>query len=207
MNAATMSERAALAPAPPVLLAAEAVGVSYGRVRALESLSFGIHGGGTVLVLGLNGAGKSTLMRALAGVVPLRSGMVTLAGRDISTMPAHRRVRHGISLVPEGRGVLPGLSVRENLELGWHAAPRSRRGGLDEAVGRMLALFPTLGGRLRQDCQTLSGGQMQMLAIAGRCCPGPPSCCSTNRRLALRLSSRQTSMRRSPALAAKGWRR
>jgi branched-chain amino acid transport system ATP-binding protein len=166
MNAATMSERAASAPAPPAVLAAEAVSVSYGRVRALESVSFGIRRGGTVLVLGLNGAGKSTLMRALAGTVPLRSGRVALAGRDISRVPAHRRVRHGISLVPEGRGVLPGLSVRENLELGWHAAPRSRRGGLDDATGEMLALFPALGGRLRQDCRTLSGGQMQMLAIA-----------------------------------------
>ena len=166
MNAGTMSERAASAPAPPVVLAAEAVGVSYGRVRALESVSFGIRSGGTALVLGLNGAGKSTLMRALAGAVPLRSGRVTLAGRDISMVPAHRRVRHGISLVPEGRGVLPGLSVRDNLELGWHAAPRSRRGGLDDAIGRMLDLFPSLSGRFRQDCRTLSGGQMQMLAIA-----------------------------------------
>lgn len=161
-----MSERAAPVPAPPVVLEAETLGVSYGRVRALESVSFGIRSGGTVLVLGLNGAGKSTLMRALAGTVPLRSGRVTLAGRDISTMPAHRRVGRGISLVPEGRGVLPGLSVRDNLELGWHAAPRSRRGGLDDAIGRMLDLFPPLSGRLRQDCRTLSGGQMQMLAIA-----------------------------------------
>lgn len=166
MNAATMSERAAPAPAPSLVLAAEAVSVGYGRVRALESVSFEIRSGGTILVLGLNGAGKSTLMRALAGVAPLRSGRVTLAGRDISTVPAHRRVRRGISLVPEGRGVLPGLAVRENLELGWHAAPRSRRGRLDDAISRALALFPALGGRLRQDCRTLSGGQMQMLAIA-----------------------------------------
>jgi branched-chain amino acid transport system ATP-binding protein len=166
MNATTMSERAAAALAPPVVLAAEGVGVSYGRVRALKSVSFEIRSGGTILVLGLNGAGKSTLMRALAGVVPLRSGRVTMAGRDISRVPAHRRVRAGISLVPEGRGVLPGLSVRENLELGWHAAPRSRRGRLDDAIGRALGLFPALSGRLRQDCRTLSGGQMQMLAIA-----------------------------------------
>jgi ABC-type branched-subunit amino acid transport system ATPase component len=166
MNLATMSERPAPAPAPHPVLAAEAVSVSYGRVRALDSVSFGIRSGGTVLVLGLNGAGKSTLMRALAGIVPLRSGRVSLTGQDISRVPAHRRVRRGISLVPEGRGVLPGLSVRDNLELGWHAAPRSRRGGRDDAIGRMLALFPALGGRLRQDCRTLSGGQMQMLAIA-----------------------------------------
>jgi branched-chain amino acid transport system ATP-binding protein len=166
MNQAAMSEHPAPATAPSLVLAAEAVGVSYGRVRALESVSFGIRAGGTVLVLGLNGAGKSTLMRALAGVVPLQSGRVTLNGRDISRVPAHRRVRHGISLVPEGRGVLPGLSVRENLELGWNAAPRSRRGGLQEAVDRAIAIFPALADRFRQDCRTLSGGQMQMLAIA-----------------------------------------
>lgn len=148
------------------VLAADALGVSYGRVRALESVSFGVCRGGTVLVLGLNGAGKSTLMRALAGVVTPRSGRVSLAGRDISRVPAHRRVGYGISLVPEGRGVLRGLSVRDNLELGWHAAPRSRRGGLADAIDRAVALFPGLGDKFRQDCRTLSGGQMQMLAIA-----------------------------------------
>jgi len=154
------------ADSPSAVLTAEGVGVWYGRVRALESVSFIVRAGGTVLVLGLNGAGKSTLMRALAGVVQLRSGRVSLAGRDISRVPSHRRARQGISLVPEGRGVLPGLSVRDNLELGWHAAPRSRRGALRDALDRAVTLFPALDGRFEQDCRTLSGGQMQMLAIA-----------------------------------------
>jgi branched-chain amino acid transport system ATP-binding protein len=166
MSSVQAGERgSASAAVPETVLAAEAVGVSYGRVRALESVAFSVRRGGTVLILGLNGAGKTTLMRALAGVVPLRAGRVILHGRDISAEPAHRRVRHGISLVPEGRGVLPGLSVRDNLDLGWRSAPRDRRGPPGEAIDYVMGLFPALNGRLRQDCRTLSGGEMQMLAI------------------------------------------
>lgn len=153
-------------PASDPVLGAKALVVSYGRVRALRSVSLSVRPGGLVLVLGLNGAGKTTLMRALAGLVPLRAGRVTLGGRDISRVPAHRRARRGISLVPEGRGVLPGLTVRDNLDLGWHAAPRSRRGSLATTIAGMVDLFPSLGQKFGQDCRTLSGGEMQMLAIA-----------------------------------------
>jgi branched-chain amino acid transport system ATP-binding protein len=156
------------------VLRAEALAVSYGRVRALRSVSLSVPPGGLVLVLGLNGAGKSTLMRALAGLAPLRTGRVTLGGRNISRMPAHRRVRLGISLVPEGRGVLPGLTVRDNLDLGWHAAPRSRRGSLADTIAGVVDLFPVLGQKFGQDCRTLSGGEMQMLAI-GRALASKPS--------------------------------
>jgi branched-chain amino acid transport system ATP-binding protein len=164
---------AASAPIPDPVLGAEGLAVSYGRVRALRSVSLTVRRGGLVLVLGLNGAGKTTLMRALAGLAPLRAGRVTLGGRDISRLPAHRRARQGISLVPEGRGVLPGLTVRDNLDLGWHAAPRSRRGALADAVGRVTDLFPVLGQKFSQDCRTLSGGEMQMLAIARALAPRP----------------------------------
>jgi branched-chain amino acid transport system ATP-binding protein len=156
------------------VLEAEAVGVSYGRIRALRSVSLAVPSGGTVLVLGLNGAGKTTLMRALAGIAPLRSGRVTLRGKDISRTMAHRRVRAGISLVPEGRGVLPGLSVRDNLDLGWHAGPHSRRGTLADATAYVVDLFPVLGNKFSQDCRTLSGGEMQMLAI-GRALASRPT--------------------------------
>ena len=156
------------------VLEADAVSVSYGRTRALRSVSLRVASGGMALVLGLNGAGKTTLMRALAGTVPLRSGRVALHGRDITAVPAHRRVRAGISLVPEGRGVLPGLSVRDNLDLGWHAAPRGRRGKLADAIAYVTELFPQLAPKFAQDCRTLSGGEMQMLAI-GRALASRPS--------------------------------
>jgi branched-chain amino acid transport system ATP-binding protein len=148
------------------LLTVDGLTVSYGAVNALESLSFTLERGGLVLVLGPNGAGKSSLVRALAGAVSIRAGRVVLEGADVTRVPAFKRVRHGISLVPEGRGTLPGLSVRDNLDLGWHAAPPDRRRPVEEGIREMTQLFPILGERLDQDCRTLSGGEMQMLAIA-----------------------------------------
>ena len=148
------------------LLRAERVAVRYGRVDALHPLSFAAAPGSLTLVLGPNGAGKTTLVKALAGAAVLRSGRVFLGDEDISWVPAHRRVARGIALVPEGRGRLPGLSVFDNLVLGWHAAGRGRRGERADALDEVLALFPVLKERLDQDCSTLSGGEMQMLAIA-----------------------------------------
>jgi branched-chain amino acid transport system ATP-binding protein len=148
------------------LLRVERVCVHYGKIVALAPTSFSVAGGSLVLVLGPNGAGKSTLLRALAGSAALHSGRILLAGKDISGVAAHRRVKHGIALVPEGRGRLPGLTVRENLDLGWHAAAPDRRGDHGAGFEEILTLFPPLRERLKQDCSTLSGGEMQMLAIA-----------------------------------------
>jgi len=148
------------------LLEVHRLQVAYGRILALKDLSLVVDPGDLVLVLGPNGAGKSSLLAGLAGLVLPRGGRVLLGGRDVTRMPASRRVRQGISLVPEGRGVFPGLSVRDNLVLGWQAAPRGVRPALDEALSQAFALFPRLGERQAQDCATLSGGEMQMLAIA-----------------------------------------
>ncbi len=148
------------------LLRADRISVRYGRVDALYPISLAAAPASLTLVLGPNGAGKTTLVKALAGAAPTRSGAVWLGDRDISALPAHRRVRAGIALVPEGRGRLPGLSVFDNLVLGWHAAARDRRGPRADDIGAALALFPALEDRLHQDCSTLSGGEMQMLAIA-----------------------------------------
>jgi branched-chain amino acid transport system ATP-binding protein len=148
------------------LLRAERIAVRYGRVDALHPISLAAAPASLTLVLGPNGAGKTTLVKALAGAAVLRSGAVWLGERDISALPAHRRVRAGIALVPEGRGRLPGLSVLDNLVLGHHAAPRDRRGAREAELEAAFALFPALQGRLHQDCSTLSGGEMQMLAIA-----------------------------------------
>jgi len=147
-------------------LRVERIAVRYGRIDALHPISFDAAPGSLTLVLGPNGAGKTTLVKALAGAVPLRAGRVLLGGGDISWVPAHRRVRRGIALVPEGRGRLPGLSVRDNLVLGWHAAARDRRASRGDDLAAALDLFPALKQRLDQDCSTLSGGEMQMLAIA-----------------------------------------
>lgn len=145
-------------------LNAEGVSVRYGGVEALRPLSLSIERGGLLLVLGPNGAGKTSLLRALAGSVPLRSGRIVLAGRDVTRLPAHRRSRAGMALVPEGRGRLPGLTVAENLELGRRAAG-DRATDRDGDFAEIFDLFPPLRERLRQDCSTLSGGEMQMLAI------------------------------------------
>jgi len=148
------------------LLRVEDVSVRYGGVLALEPMSFSVGEGGLVLILGPNGAGKTSLLRALAGAVPLRSGRVVLAGGDISRVPAFLRVKRGIALVPEGRGRLPTLTVRENLIIGWQSAPPQRQTAFSTDLDWIFELFPILRERMEQDCSTLSGGEMQMLAIA-----------------------------------------
>jgi branched-chain amino acid transport system ATP-binding protein len=151
--------------AEPVL-SVEDLAVSYGPVAALAPMSFNLPPAGLALVLGPNGAGKSSLVRALAGAVRPRQGRIQLAGEDVTRVPAYQRVKRGIALVPEGRGTLPGLSVLDNLDLGWHSAPAKRRTAKDTSFAEITGLFPVLGERLHQDCKTLSGGEMQMLAIA-----------------------------------------
>jgi branched-chain amino acid transport system ATP-binding protein len=152
----------------PAALEVESLAVRYGRVNALSDLSFSAAPGELVLVLGTNGAGKSSAVNAIAGLVSPSAGRVRIGGRDVSRQPAYRRVKSGVSLVPEGRGPLPGISVQDNLELGYRARARDkqRAESLADASERVIALFPILGQRLKQDCGTLSGGEMQMLAIA-----------------------------------------
>jgi len=152
--------------AEKIILRVEGVSVQYGNVRALEPISFSVAEHGLTLILGPNGAGKTSLMRTLAGAVAARAGRVILDDRDITALPAHRRVRRGIALVPEGRGRLASLSVRDNLILGWYSASAERRGEMDVEFSRIFDLFPVLRERLDQDCSTLSGGEMQMLAVA-----------------------------------------
>lgn len=146
------------------VLEAVDVSVRYGGVEALQPVSLSVERGGLLLVLGPNGAGKTSLLRALAGAVPTRSGRIVLAGRDVTGLPAHRRSRAGMALVPEGRGRLPGLTVAENLDLGRRAAG-DRAMDRDDDLAEIFDLFPPLRERAHQDCATLSGGEMQMLAI------------------------------------------
>ena len=151
----------------PAALEVESLAVRYGRVNALADLSFKAAPGELVLVLGTNGAGKSSAVNAIAGLVAPVAGRIRVGGADVTRQPAYVRVKSGVSLVPEGRGPLPGLTVRENLELGYRARARDQQRAetYGEAVEQVFALFPILGERLDQDCGTLSGGEMQMLAI------------------------------------------
>jgi branched-chain amino acid transport system ATP-binding protein len=143
-----------------MLLDVEHLDAGYGDFQALFGVSVAVAEGETVAVIGANGAGKSTLLRAVAGLLRPRAGRIRFDGADLDGVPPHRRVRLGVSLVPEGRRVFPSLTVRENLEVG---GDRHRRGHWD--VGRVLELFPFLG-RLRDRLGgTLSGGEQQALAI------------------------------------------
>ena len=144
------------------LLALRGVTVDYGGIRAIAAIDLEVAPGEIVALVGANGAGKTTTLRAIAGLAPLAAGSIAYAGAPL-VAPAETRVGLGISLVPEGRAIFPALTVRENLELGayHHRDEATMRETLDDVV----ALFPRLGERMRQEGGTLSGGEQQMLAI------------------------------------------
>lgn len=154
----------------PILQARE-LEVRYGKVPALGPVNLTVFAGDFILVVGPNGAGKTTLMRSLAGGIGAAAGHVLLNDREVTDVPAWKRALAGIVLVPEGRGVLRGLSVKENLEIGGSLARRGGRVGW--SVDEVVDLFPVLGSRMDQDCAALSGGEMQMLAL-GRAIMGSP---------------------------------
>jgi branched-chain amino acid transport system ATP-binding protein len=153
------------------LLDTSALHVAYGGVIALRDMSLSVKQGERVCLIGANGAGKSTVLKALAGIQPVVSGSIHYDGDTITRMPAHARVRKGIALVPEGRGVFVRLSVYENLQLGAYA--RADAAAVDRDLEYVLDLFPRLAERRHQLAGTLSGGEQQMLAI-GRALMGRP---------------------------------
>lgn len=141
----------------------------YGRIGVLDGVSLAVAAGECVGILGHNGMGKSTLLKAIAGLVPVWSGTIRLAGRDIGRDPAHLRARAGIGSVPQGRQIFPGLTVRENL----HFAAIAK--GLDKhrAEAEALAEFPELTRLLDRLGGGLSGGEQQLLALARALCGSP----------------------------------
>ncbi|MEM9762177.1 MAG: ABC transporter ATP-binding protein [Pseudomonadota bacterium] len=157
------------APCEPILLV-EDLSVSYGVIRAVRRVSLSLDAGEILTIVGPNGAGKSSLLLALVGLVPHR-GSCRLKGRQIAGAPTEAIVRAGLTLCPEGRRVFAGLSVAENLRLGFVAAGERRVPG--ERLEELLALFPRLKERYRQNAGTLSGGEQQMLAMA-RAMAGAP---------------------------------
>jgi branched-chain amino acid transport system ATP-binding protein len=137
--------------------------VAYGPIEAVREVSFQIEKGSIVTMIGPNGAGKTTILNSISGVIPIRSGRIRFQGRDITRTSAHERVSLGVIQVPEGRQVLAGMTVRENLELGGYR--RSRREVIRD-VTRMEERFPILGKRRNTAAGALSGGEQQMLSIA-----------------------------------------
>jgi branched-chain amino acid transport system ATP-binding protein len=149
----------------PVLLEVRDIVVHYGRIRALHGVSLKVHEGELVTMLGSNGAGKTTMMRAISGLRPLTSGSVWFDGRDITKVKAHRRVADGLVQAPEGRGIFPGMTVTENLEMGCYGRKFATRSEHKERLDWVLETFPRLAERRHQVGGTLSGGEQQMLAI------------------------------------------
>jgi branched-chain amino acid transport system ATP-binding protein len=146
------------------MLEVAGISVSYGQHRALNRAALSVDGSEIVVILGANGSGKTTLLKAIAGLLPCAPGKrVSLNGRDLSRLPAHKIVEAGLALVPEGRGVFGELTVAENLLLG--ANPKRARAVEAAQRDRVMTLFPRLGERLKQSVRTMSGGEQQMVAI------------------------------------------
>jgi len=146
-----------------MLLELEGVHLSYGRIEALHGIDLTVGEGEIVALIGANGAGKTSTMRAISGLRSVSPGRITFAGEDITKLRADQRVRRGLCLAPEGRGIFPGMTVLENLDMG--AYTRTDRAATAEDLDRVYNLFPRLAERRRQAAGTLSGGEQQMLAI------------------------------------------
>jgi len=146
-----------------MLLEIDNITLLYGRIQALHGISLQVDEGEIVALIGANGAGKSTTMRAVSGLRPTASGTIRFAGRDITKLRADLRVVRGISQSPEGRGIFPGMTVKENLEMG--AYTRRDAAAIRADLDRVFGLFPRLQERIKQPGGTLSGGEQQMLAV------------------------------------------
>lgn len=147
------------------MLDAKELHVSYGPLPAVRGVDLSVSEGEAVAILGRNGAGKTTTLKALAGLLPVSGGRVRFGGQDVTALPAERRARLGIVLVPEGRGVFPELSVRDNLAMGAYHR-RLGASALRDEIERVTEKFPRLTERMGQRAGSLSGGEQQMLAVA-----------------------------------------
>ena len=138
----------------------------YDRSHVVQDVSFTVRRGEIVTLMGRNGAGKTTTLRSLMGLVAKRAGSVVFDGAELLAEPAHVRFHRGLAYVPEERRIVPGLSVRENLELGMTAMKGHARRDTAAMIDEIAAIFPRLKERLDQDGTSMSGGEQQMLAIA-----------------------------------------
>jgi branched-chain amino acid transport system ATP-binding protein len=138
--------------------------VKYGQIEAVKGVSFNVGEGQIVALVGANGAGKTTIISTISGLLRPARGSISFRGAEISRWPSHEIVRAGIAQVPEGRQILAGMTVRENLELG--ASTGGRRAVEQGEIERVYERFPVLGERRNGMAGNLSGGEQQMLAIA-----------------------------------------
>ena len=153
------------------MLSLAAVSAGYGSFQALFDVSLEVPRGEAVGVIGPNGAGKTTLMRVISGLLPLRDGVMTLEGRPVGGLPAHRMVEQGIAHVPENRRLFPRLSVEDNLRIGAFIPEARKR--FAAQLDWVYTLFPRLKDRREQLAGTLSGGEQQMCAIGRALMSGP----------------------------------
>lgn len=153
------------------MLGLENLRVNYGKSRVVTGVSLSLGDGERVAVLGRNGVGKTTLLKCIVGLLPPAGGRILMDGRDISSLPPHERCRLGMAYVPQGREILPGLTVLENLQLGCLGCAES--GDAEERTEQMLGWFPVLREHLCRPGGLLSGGQQQQLAVARALMTGP----------------------------------
>ncbi len=144
------------------LLKVEDINVFYGSIHAIKGISFEVNEGEIVTLIGANGAGKSTSLNTVAGLLKPRTGKISFCGKNIAGVPAHRIIREGMALCPEGRRIFLQLSVKENLEMG---AYTRRDSEVADSLDMVYDLFPRLKERYKQVAGTLSGGEQQMLAM------------------------------------------
>ena len=150
--------------APQPLLSVRGLEAFYGKVQALRGVSFDVHRGEIVTLIGGNGAGKTTTLATVTALLPARRGEIRLHGEDVARLAPHELVRRGLAHVPEGRRVFADLTIVENLELGGYTV--RERGERQARVEKMFEIFPRLRERARQPAGTMSGGEQQMLAVA-----------------------------------------
>jgi branched-chain amino acid transport system ATP-binding protein len=146
------------------VLSTEGLVAGYERdLPIVRGIDFALRAGELVVILGPNGAGKSTFVKAIAGLVPIHAGAVAMGGAEVTRVPAHERVRHGLAFVPQTENVFATLSIADNLRLAADILPRAERMGRIDRINQM---FPDLADRSGRRAGALSGGQRQMLALA-----------------------------------------